>query len=82
MRGATDAALTASWDAARRSFASGAGKNVIKGAAEQTDDGIELFIPNCRIAEEIAFDDQRRLVVTLGQHSGKGGSAPTRRQRR
>ena len=81
MCGATDAAVTASWDVVRRLFASSAGENVIKGATEQTDDGIEFLILDCHVAGKIAFDDQRRLVITLAQSAGEGNVAPNRPRR-
>jgi hypothetical protein len=80
--GGPDAALTASRDAGRRLFTSSAGKNVIKGAAEQTADGIELLILDCHVAGKIAFDEQRRLIIMLARPGGEGNVSANRRRRR
>ena len=61
--------------------ASGAGENVIKGATEQTDDGVELLIIDCHVAGKIAFDEQQRLVITLPQSAAEGNISPNRRRR-
>ena len=49
-------ALTPGRPVDRALFASGARENVVEGATEQTDDGIELLIPDDHIAGKIAFD--------------------------
>jgi hypothetical protein len=49
-------ALTAGRPVDRALFTSGARENVVQGATEQTDDGIELLIPHDHIAGKIAFE--------------------------
>ena len=73
-----DAALRRAWDAARRLFASGAGENVVKGAAQQTNDDVELLITDGHLAGKIAFDGQRRLMIALARSAGEGNIAPNR----
>jgi hypothetical protein len=73
-----DAALMASRNAGRLLSASGARQNVVKGAAEQTDDGIKFLIVDCHVAGKIAFDEQRRLMITPTRFAGDGNVAPNR----
>ncbi len=56
-------------------------ENVVKGAAEQTDDRVELSIPDCHLPGKIAFDKQRRLV-TLALTTGAGDVGSNRPRRR
>jgi hypothetical protein len=74
----TDAALTASWEAARRLFAASAGEKVVKGTTEQTDDGIEFLILDCHVTGKIAFDAQPPLIVALTLPAGEGNTCATR----
>jgi hypothetical protein len=69
-----DAALTARWEAARRSFAASAGEKVVKGTTKQTDDGIEFLILDCHVAGKIAFDAPPPLIVALALPIGEGNT--------
>src|SRR5262249_45034659 len=62
-----DLALTAGRPVDRALFASGARENVVQGATEQTDDGIELLIPDDHIAGKIAFDRKWWTLAILAQ---------------
>src|SRR5262249_17748869 len=46
----------AQWNAERPSFAFGAKEKIVESDTKQTDDGIELLIPDDHIAGKIAFD--------------------------
>ena len=59
--------LTADWPVDRALFASGARENVVQGATEQTDDGIELLIPDDHIAGKLAFDRKRWPLAILAR---------------
>jgi hypothetical protein len=73
-----DAALMASRNAGPLLSASGARQNFVKGAAEQTDDGIKFLIVDCHVAGKIAFDEQRRIMPA--RFAGDGNVAPNRRR--
>ena len=61
-------ALTPGRPVDRALFASsGARENVVQGATEQTDDGIELLIPDDHIAGKIAFDRNRWALAILAR---------------
>jgi hypothetical protein len=63
----TDLALAASRPVDRALFASGARENVVQGATEQTDDSIELLIPDDHIAGKIAFDRKWWALAILAR---------------
>jgi hypothetical protein len=60
---------------------SGAREDVVKGVAEQANDGVELVIPDRHSAGKIAFHEQRRPLVRLLRSSGKGNVSPKWLQR-
>ena len=60
-------ALTPGRPVDRALFASGARENVVQGATEQTDDGIELLIPDDHIGGKIAFDRNRWAPAILAR---------------
>ena len=60
-------ALTTARPVDRTLFASGARENVVEGATEQTDDGIELLIPDDHIAGKIAFDRKCWALAILAR---------------
>ena len=60
-------ALTAGRPVGRALFASGARENVVQGATEQTDDGIELLIPDDHIGGKIAFDRKWWALAILAR---------------
>ena len=54
-------------NAERPSFAFGAKEKIVESGAKQTDDGIELLIPDDHIAGKIAFDRKCWALAILAR---------------